>query len=82
MTLNKASLSPIRLYLDGNVTKAWNIEVSCDFAVLGKVMSNKGRFLVVASWENDQSMVDICLKLTTSKPRFFSSSEMYVAGVL
>jgi hypothetical protein len=27
----------------------WSLKISCDFAVLGRVMRSKGRFLVAAS---------------------------------
>jgi hypothetical protein len=57
-------------------------KISCDFAVLGKVMRNKGRFLVVAvSSEDDRRVVVICLTLRTSKPRFTRPSQMSAAGV-
>jgi hypothetical protein len=42
------------------------LKISCDFAVLGKVMRNNGRFLVVVLLEGDRRVVVICLTLTTS----------------
>jgi hypothetical protein len=58
------------------------LKISCDFAVLGKVIRNRWRFLVVAPSEDDRRVVVICLTLITSKPRFISPSEMSSAGVL
>jgi hypothetical protein len=59
----------------------WNI--SCDFAVLGKVMRNRRRFLVVVfPSADDRRVVVICLRLGTSKSRFISPSQMSPAGVL
>jgi hypothetical protein len=58
----------------------WNI--SCGFAVLGKVIRNRGRFLVVAaSFGDDRHVVVICLTLRTSKPGFISPSQISPAGV-
>jgi hypothetical protein len=59
-----------------------NLKISCDFAILGKVMGNKRRFLVVVLSEGDQQVVVICLTLMTSKLRFTSPSEMSSVGVL
>jgi hypothetical protein len=58
------------------------LKIDCDFAVLGKVIRNKGRFLVVVPSEGGRWVVVICLTLITSKPRFTSSSEIFSAGVL
>jgi hypothetical protein len=60
----------------------WRLKISCDFAVLERVMRNKGRFLVAASWEGDRWEVVICLTLTTSNPRVTSPTEISCAGVL
>jgi hypothetical protein len=58
----------------------WNI--SCDLAVLGKVMRDRRRFLVVdVSLGDDRRVVVICLTLRTSKPRFIRPSEMSLAVV-
>jgi hypothetical protein len=58
------------------------LKMSCDFAVLGKVIRNKGRFLVVDSSEGDLRVVVICLTLTMSNRRFSSPSEISLAAVL
>jgi hypothetical protein len=58
------------------------LKISCDFAVLGKVIKNKGMFLVVVSSEGDRRVVVICFTLTASKFRLASPSEMSSAGVL
>jgi hypothetical protein len=58
------------------------LKMSCDFAILGKVIRNKGRFLVVDSSEGDLRVVVICLTLTTSNSRLSSPSEISLAGVL
>jgi hypothetical protein len=57
-------------------------KISWDFAVLGKVMRKRGRFVVFGSSGDDRRMVVICLTLTTSKPWFTSPSAMSCAGVL
>jgi hypothetical protein len=59
-----------------------SLKISWDFAVLGKVIRNKGRFLVTAPSVDDRRMVVNCLILITPKPRFTSPSEMSSAGVL
>jgi hypothetical protein len=59
-----------------------SLKMSCDLAVLRRIIRNKGRFHVVVSSENDLRVVVICLKLITSNPRFSSSSEISLAGVL
>jgi hypothetical protein len=53
---------------------------SWDFDGLGKVLRKKGTFAVVVVSANDQRVVDICLTLITSKPRFINPSEMSSAG--
>jgi hypothetical protein len=59
-----------------------SLKISCNFAVLGKVIRNKGRLLVVVPSEDDLRVDVICLTLITSKPRFTSPSEISSAGVL
>jgi hypothetical protein len=56
-------------------------KISWDFAVLGKVISNRGRFLGRAPSDGDRRLVDICLTLIMSKPRSTSPLEMSWAGV-
>jgi hypothetical protein len=51
MTLREATLSPVCPYPNRNVAKYWSLEISWDFAVLGRVMRNKGRFLVIVPSE-------------------------------
>jgi hypothetical protein len=57
-------------------------KISWDFAVLGKVIRKRGRFVVLGSTGDDRRVVVICFTLTTSKPRFTSPSDMFCAGVL
>jgi hypothetical protein len=59
-----------------------SLKISCDFAILGKVMKNKRWFVGVLPLGGDQRMVVICLTLITSKPRLISPSDMSSAGVL
>jgi hypothetical protein len=61
---------------------AGNLKISLDFAVLGKVIRNGGRFLDIVPWDGDRRVVDFCLTLITSKPRFISPSELSSARVL
>jgi hypothetical protein len=58
----------------------WSFKI-WDFAVLGRVIRNKGRFLFALPSEGDWREV-ICLTLITSDPRVTSPSEMSSAGVL
>jgi hypothetical protein len=60
----------------------WSLKISWDFAVLRRVMRNKGRFLVAASWNGDRREFVICLTLTTSNPRVTSPSEIFCAGAV
>jgi hypothetical protein len=57
-------------------------EISWDFAVLGKVIRKRGRFMFVDPSEGDRKVALICLTLITSNPRLTSPSDMYSAGVL
>jgi hypothetical protein len=58
------------------------VKISCDFAILGKVMRKKDKLMVVVPSADDQSLVVICLTAVMSKPRLFSPSNMVSAGVL
>jgi hypothetical protein len=62
--------------------KYWSLKISWDFAVLGRVIRNKARFLVAVPSEGDRRNVVICLTLITSNPRVTSPSEISCAGVL
>jgi hypothetical protein len=61
----------------------WSLKISWDFAVLGRVIRYKGRFLDddVPS-EGDWREVVICLTLITSNPSVTSPLEISSAGVL
>jgi hypothetical protein len=71
-TLRKTSLVPIGIHTDENVAKVGTLKISCDFAVLGNVIRNKGRFFVFPLSEDGRRVVINCLTLITSKPRFTS----------
>jgi hypothetical protein len=60
----------------------FRLKISWDFAVLGKMIGNKGRFLAIVPSEGDRRVVVICFTLTTSNPRVTSPSELSSAGVL
>jgi hypothetical protein len=57
-------------------------KISWEFAVLGRVLRNRGRLEIFGSSEDDRRVVVICVTLTTSKPRLTSPSDMSSAGVL
>jgi hypothetical protein len=78
MGLREATLSPICLYPDGNVANVLEFE---NLAALGRVIRNKGRFLVVGS-ECDRRVVVICLTLNMSNFWVTSPSEISSARVL
>jgi hypothetical protein len=59
-----------------------SLKISWDFAVLGKVMTNKGMFMAVVPAGGDWRVAVICLTLITSKPRLSSLSDMSSAGIL
>jgi hypothetical protein len=59
-----------------------SLKTSCDFAILGRVIRNKGRGFIVAPSVDDWRVVVICLTLITSKTRFTRPSEMSSTGVL
>jgi hypothetical protein len=48
--------------------------------VLGKVIRKRGIFTVAVPSAGDRRMVDICLMLITSKPRFTNPFQMSSAG--
>jgi hypothetical protein len=58
-----------------------SLKISWDFWVLGRVTRNRGK---VTGFESsvDRRAEDICLTLTTSKPRSTSPSDISFAGVL
>jgi hypothetical protein len=58
-----------------------SLKISGDFAVLGRVTRNRGRFTGLDP-SGDRRLDDICLTLMTSNPRSTSPSEMSWAGVL
>jgi hypothetical protein len=62
--------------------KLGRLKISCDFAILGKVIRNKVRFLVVASSEGNLRVVVICLTLNNVKPQVSSPPKVSLAGVL
>jgi hypothetical protein len=55
--------------------------ISCTFAILGKVTRKRGRFMILDSAGGDRRVAVICLTQTTSKLRFPSPSEVSSAGV-
>jgi hypothetical protein len=59
-----------------------SLKIPWDFAVLGKVMRNRGMFMVVVPSGGEWQMAVICLTLITSKPRLTSPSDVSSAGVL
>jgi hypothetical protein len=56
------------------------LKISGDFAVLGKIIRNKRRFLVVPPSEDDRWVVVICFTLITSKFRFTSRRKYPLQG--
>jgi hypothetical protein len=57
-------------------------KISWDFAVLGKVIRKRGRFMVFDPSEGDRRVAVICLTLIMTKPRLTSPSDMSSAWVL
>jgi hypothetical protein len=53
-----------------------------DFAVHGKAIRKRGRFMVFDPSGGDPWVAVICLTLITSEPRLTSPSYMFSAGVL
>jgi hypothetical protein len=60
----------------------WSLKISWDFAVLGRVIRYKGRFLDDVPSEGDRREVVIFLTLITSNPSVTSPSEISSAVVL
>jgi hypothetical protein len=58
------------------------VEISWDFVVLGKVIRDRLKFMVVDASEGDRRVSVICLTLITSNPRLTSPSDISSAGVL
>jgi hypothetical protein len=58
-----------------SLNNSWN------FNVLRKVIRKRRMFTVVVPSARDQQVVDICLTLITSKPKFTNPSEMSSVGV-
>jgi hypothetical protein len=81
VALRKAVLSPVCLHSDCYVQRSVKRKISWNFAVLGKVMRNKGGFLDRVPSYSDRRVVDICLTLMMKKPRSISPLEMSCAGV-
>jgi hypothetical protein len=57
-------------------------KISWDFAVLGKVIRKRRRFIGFDPSGGYRRVAVICLMLITSKPRLTSPSDMSSAGVL
>jgi hypothetical protein len=58
-----------------------SLKISLEFAVHGKVIRKRGRFMVVEPSEGDRRVAVICLTLITSNPRLTSRSDMSYAGM-
>jgi hypothetical protein len=52
------------------------LNISWDFDIIGKVIMRRGTFTVVVPPAGDRRVVDICLTLITSKPRFTNAYGM------
>jgi hypothetical protein len=76
-TLGEGGLGFVCLYLDADVAEAGEFEYFLEFPVLGKVTRDK-----VMGFEPSERAEEICLTVTTSKPRSTSPSDMSYAGVL
>jgi hypothetical protein len=57
-------------------------KISWDFAVLGKVIRKKGKFMCFDPSGSDRRVAVIFLTLITSNPRLTSESDMSSVGVL
>jgi hypothetical protein len=79
VTLRETSLGFVCLYLMAILPRLLSFSISWDFDVLGKVIRKREMCTVVSS-ARDPWVVDICLTLITSKPRFTNPSEMFSAG--
>jgi hypothetical protein len=58
-----------------------SFNISWDSDVLGKVIRKRGMFTIVVPSVDDQRVVDICLMLITSKPRFTNPPEISSTGI-
>jgi hypothetical protein len=59
-----------------------SLNISWDFDVLGKVIRKRGMFIMSVPSAGDRRVVDICLTLITSKPRFANPTGISSAGVV
>jgi hypothetical protein len=59
----------------------FSLNISWDFDFLGKVIRKRGKFTVDIPSVGDRRVIDICLTLITSNPRFTNPSQMSSAGV-
>jgi hypothetical protein len=59
-----------------------SLNISWNFAVLGKFIRKRGRSMVFNPSGGDRRVVIVCLTLITSKPRLTSPSDMSSAEVL
>jgi hypothetical protein len=79
LTLLEISLGVVRLYPGLNITKSRQSKYL--MGVRGcKSMRKRGMLTVVVPTAGDRRVVDICLTVITSKPRFTNASEMCSAG--
>jgi hypothetical protein len=76
VALSKPVLKFVRLYPDCNVAEVGQFEKSWDFAVLGKVLRNKGRLTICDPSGGVRPTVVISLTLMTSKPRLIRPPEI------
>jgi hypothetical protein len=81
MALRKTILTSICSILIAMWQRLGSRNISWDFAVLGKIIRKRERFIVVVPSEGDRRVAVICLTLITSKPRLTSPSDMSSAGV-
>jgi hypothetical protein len=82
VVLGKSIVGSINLHPDSNVVEARQTENFLGICCLGRVMRNRGRFMILDSSGGECRVAVICLTLTTSKPRFTSPSEISFAGML
>jgi hypothetical protein len=58
-----------------------SLNIPWDFNVLGKAIRKRGMITVVLLSASDRRVIDVCLTLITSKPKFTNPSEMSSARV-
>jgi hypothetical protein len=63
LALRKAILCATCLYLDCNVAEGFNRKISWDFAILGKMMRNRGKFLIGVASDGDRNFLNPNLTL-------------------